>query len=102
MNQLSFVEAVDRFGERVVVAVATVADRGLDAGLTRRSASKPRSNLPDEQGIAEDQQSIKRPEANATGGPRNPSGSGEPSSRASTGPKFARQVTRFTTTISAI
>ena len=33
MDQLGFVEAVDRLGERVVVAVADAADGRLDAGL---------------------------------------------------------------------
>ena len=33
MNDLGFVEAVDRFGEGVVVGVADAADRGLDPGF---------------------------------------------------------------------
>ena len=33
MDDLGLVEAVDRFGEGVVVAVADAADRRLDAGL---------------------------------------------------------------------
>jgi hypothetical protein len=33
MDDFGLVEAVDRFGEGVVVAVADAADRGLDAGL---------------------------------------------------------------------
>ena len=33
MNQLGLVEPVDGFGQRVVIAVATAADRRLYAGL---------------------------------------------------------------------
>ncbi len=33
MDELRFVEAVDRFGESVVIAVADTADRGFDASL---------------------------------------------------------------------
>ena len=33
MDDFGFVEAVDRFRESVVVAVADAADRGFDAGL---------------------------------------------------------------------
>jgi len=33
MNQFLLVETVDRFGQRVIVAVASAADRRLDAGL---------------------------------------------------------------------
>src|SRR6478752_6309077 len=33
MDHLGFVEAVDCFGESIVVAVADAANRGLDAGL---------------------------------------------------------------------
>jgi hypothetical protein len=33
MNNLAFVEAVDRFGQRVVVGVADASNRGLDPGL---------------------------------------------------------------------
>lgn len=33
MNQFRLVQAVDRFGQRIVVAVAPAADRRLDAGL---------------------------------------------------------------------
>ena len=33
MDHLGLVEAVDRLGQGVVVAVADAADRGLDAGL---------------------------------------------------------------------
>ena len=33
VDHLGLVEAVDRFGESVVVAIADAADRGLDAGL---------------------------------------------------------------------
>ena len=33
MNDLGFEEADHRFGERVVIAIADAADRGLDPGL---------------------------------------------------------------------
>ena len=33
MDELCFVEAADRFGESVVIAVADTADRGFDASL---------------------------------------------------------------------
>ena len=33
MDELSFVETVDRLGEGIVIAVADAADRRLDAGL---------------------------------------------------------------------
>jgi hypothetical protein len=33
VDQLGFVEAVDRFGERVVIAIADAADRRLNAGF---------------------------------------------------------------------
>ena len=38
MDQFGFVEAVDRLGQRVVVAVAFAADRRLDAGLSESFA----------------------------------------------------------------
>ena len=34
MDDLRFVETVDGFGERVVVAIADAADRGFDAGFS--------------------------------------------------------------------
>ena len=33
MDDLGFIKAVDRLGERIVVRVADAADRGFDAGL---------------------------------------------------------------------
>jgi hypothetical protein len=35
VDQLGFVEAVDGFGERVVIAIADAADRRLDAGFCK-------------------------------------------------------------------
>lgn len=35
MNQFRLVQAVDRLGQRIVVAVAPAADRRLDAGLSQ-------------------------------------------------------------------
>jgi hypothetical protein len=37
MNDLGFVEAIDRLGESIVVRVADAADGWLDTGLARRS-----------------------------------------------------------------
>jgi hypothetical protein len=36
VNDLGLVEAVDRFGERIVVGITDAADRRLDAGLGAR------------------------------------------------------------------
>ena len=40
MNQLGFVEPVDGFRQGVIVAIATAAHRGFDAGITCTSQRK--------------------------------------------------------------
>ena len=35
MDNLGLEQAVDGFGERIVIAVADAADRGLDAGIRK-------------------------------------------------------------------
>ena len=37
MDDFGLEQAVDGFGERIVIAVADAADRGLDAGIRKRS-----------------------------------------------------------------
>ena len=44
MNELRLVEAVDGFGERVVVGIALTADRGLDAGF-RETLGVPNADV---------------------------------------------------------
>ena len=61
MDHLSFVEAVDRLGQSVVIAVADAADRRLDPGLGKPFGVADRDVLAAAIGVMDEAAAARRP-----------------------------------------